>query len=53
MTLNEAENTEFIAAHLATPLGLAFSQAIVNQDFDAALKRNFFRICNPTALCKY
>lgn len=38
MVLNEMENVEFINAHLATPLGLAFSQAIVNQDFDAALK---------------
>lgn len=38
MTLNETENTEFIVAHLATPLGLAYSQAVAEHDFDAALK---------------
>lgn len=38
MTLNETENTEFIVAHLATPLGLAYSQAVVNNEVNAALK---------------
>lgn len=38
MILNETENTEFIIAHLASPLSLAYSQAVVNQDENAALQ---------------